>query len=219
MRFNWIDAIVAVVVIRGMVIGHRRGLSGELIRFLGIVCALYLSFKFYEQGADRLIQRVSLDRNVAIGLSFAGIFLAVLLFFYMVNQTVHRATRLPAIAALDKAAGTIIGGAKALLFACVALILLALVRVEAISNAVSQNSFFGPLAISAVPGAYSVAVRVYPRVQSLPAAEVIEKLPAVRQRTELDFSIGSQGDQKNAEGANRGAPEGQTPAPKKGRTI
>lgn len=219
MRFNWIDAIVAVVVIRGMVIGHRRGLSGELIRFLGIVCALYLSFKFYEPGADRLLQRVSLDRNVAIGLAFAGILLAVLLFFYMVNQTVHRATQLPAIAALDKAGGTIIGGAKALLFACVALILLALVRVEAISNAVSQNSFFGPLAISAVPGAYKFAVRVYPRVQSLPAAEVIEKLPAVRQRTELDFSIGSQGEQKKAEGANRGAPEGQTPATKKGRTI
>jgi len=219
MRFNWIDALVAVFVIRGMVIGHRRGLSGELIRFLGIVCALYLSFKFYEPGADRLIQRISLDRNVAIGLSFAGIFLAVLLFFYMVNQTVHRATQLPAIAALDKAGGTIIGGAKALLLACVALILLALVRVEAISNAVSQNSFFGPLAISAVPGAYKFAVRVYPRVQSLPATEVIEKLPAVRQRTELDFSIGSQGEQKNTGGANRGTPGAQNPAHNKGRTI
>lgn len=219
MRFNWIDAIVAVFVIRGMVIGHRRGLSGELIRFLGIVCAIYLSFKFYEPGADRLIQRVSLDRNVAIGLSFSGIFLAALLFFYMVNQTVHRVTQLPAVAALDKAGGTILGGAKALLFACVALILLALVRVEAISSAVSKNSFFGPLAISAVPGAYKFAVRVYPGVQSLPAAEVIKKLPAVTQRTELDFPIGSQGGQKKAEGANRGTPEGQNPAHKKGRTI
>jgi len=217
MRFNWIDAIVAVFVIRGMVIGHRRGLSGELIRFLGIVCALYLSFKFYEQGADRLIQRISLNRNVATGLSFAGIFLAVLLFFYMVNQTVHRVTQLPAIAALDKAGGTILGGAKALLFACVALILLALVRVEAVSSAVSQNSFFGQLAIYHVPGAYEFVVGVYPGVQSLPGAEVIKnevikKLPAVKQRTELDFSIGSQGGQEKAEGANRGTPERQNPA-------
>ncbi len=219
MRFNWIDALVALVVIRGMVIGHRRGLSGELIRFLGIVCGLYLSFRFYEPCTERLIQRISLDRNLAIGLSFAGIFIAVLLFSYMVNQTVHHATQLPAIAAVDKAGGIIIGGAKGLLLACVALILLALVRVDAISNAVSQNSFFGPLAISAVPGAYKFAVRMYPRVQSLPATEMIKKLPAVRQRTEPDFSAGSQGEQKNTGGANRGTPAAQDPAHNKGKTT
>ncbi len=219
MRFNWLDALVALFVIRGMVIGHRRGLSGELIRFIGIVCALYFSFKFYEIGADRLMQRVTLERNVAIGISFAGIFLAVSFFFYMISQTAHRATQLPAIAAFDKLGGTIIGGAKAFLFACVALILLALVRVDAISNAVSQNSFCGVLAISAVPGAYRLAVRVYPQVQSLPATEVIKKLPAVRQRTELDLGVGSQGERKNAGVPGNTMPEGQKTPHTKGKTI
>jgi membrane protein required for colicin V production len=215
MRFNWLDALVALFVIRGMVIGHRRGLSGELIRFLGIVCALYLSFKFYEPGADRLMQRVSLERNVAIGFSFAGIFIAVALFFYMVGQTARRAVQLPAIAAFDKLGGAIIGGAKAFLVACVALILLALVRVDAISNAVSQNSFCGPLAISAVPGAYRLAARVYPPVQSLPAREVIQKLPGVRQRTEMDFGPGSQDERKNPGTADEGSKTPHT----KGKTI
>lgn len=219
MRFHWLDALVALFVIRGMVIGHRRGLSGELIRFFGIVCALYFSFKFYETGADRLMQRVALERNVAIGLSFAGIFLAVSFFFYMISQTAQRAMQLPAIAAFDKLGGTIIGGAKAFIFACVALILLALVRVDAISNAVSRNSFCGPLAISAVPGAYRLAARVYPQVQSLPATEVIRKLPAVKQRTELDFGGGSQGENKNAGGAHNAMPEGRITPHTKGRTI
>lgn len=219
MRFNWLDALVALLVIRGMVIGRRRGLAGELIRFIGIVCALYFSFKFYEPGADRLMQRVSLERNVAIGLSFAGIFLAVSFFFYMISQTAHRATQLPAIAAFDKLGGAIIGGAKAFLFACVALILLALVRVDVISNAVSQNSFCGPLAISAVPGAYRLAVRVYPKVQSLPAAEVIRKLPAVRKRTEPDFGAGPQGERKNDGDADNTTPEGRKTPHTTGRTI
>ncbi|MEJ2744526.1 MAG: CvpA family protein [bacterium] len=219
MRFSWLDALVALFVIRGMVIGHRRGLSGEIIRFIGIVCALYFSFKFYEAGADRLMQRVSLERNLAIGLSFAGIFLAVSLFFYMIGQTAQRATQLPAIAAFDKLGGAIIGGAKAFLFACVALILLALVRVDAISNAVSQNSFCGALAISAVPGAYKLAVRVCPQVQSLPATEVIQKLPAVRQRTELDFRAGAKGKNKNAGDTDDAIPEMRNTPHTKGKTI
>jgi hypothetical protein len=47
---------------------------------------------------------------------------------------------------------------------------------------VSRNSFSGPLAISAVPGAYRLAVKVYPKVQSLPAEEIIEQLPPVGEK-------------------------------------
>ncbi|MCX6357953.1 MAG: CvpA family protein [Candidatus Aureabacteria bacterium] len=120
--------------------------------------------------------------------SFGAIFLAVITFFYMLNQTAHHLTQLPAVATFEHFGGAILGGAKALLFACLALILLALVKVESIATAVTQKSFFGPLAISSVPGAYKFVQRVYPRVDSLPAQEVIEKLPAVRRRTELEFA-------------------------------
>lgn len=188
MKFNWIDLLVALFVIKGMITGHRRGLSGELLRFLGIFIGLILSFKFYEQLAERIMGRFPMDHNVAIGCAFAAIFLAVLFFFYMLNQTVHRMTQLPPLAAVERAGGAVLGGAKALLLAGAVVILLALVKVQAISSAVSEKSFFGPLAISAVPGVYKFAVRVYPSVQSLPAEEVIEKLPAVRARTELDYS-------------------------------
>jgi len=43
-----------------------------------------------------------------------------------------------------------------------------------------ENSFFGPLAISAVPGAYRLAVHVYPPARELPADDVIEQLPSVK---------------------------------------
>lgn len=191
MKFHLIDLIVAIAILRGIIVGYRRGFSGELLRFLGILCALSLSFKFYEAGAEKLVQRFSMARDVATGFSFAGIFLAVLIFFYMLNQTVHHMMEIPGIAMLERTGGAILGGAKALLFAFLVLIMLALVKVEAIAHAVTENSFFGPLAIAAVPGAYKFVARVYPRVQSLPADEVIEKLPAVRQRTEIDFTAGA----------------------------
>ena len=209
MKFHWLDLVVAIFILRGVVIGYRRGFSGELLRFLGILCALGLSFKFYEPGADKLLQRISVERNIALGCSFTAIFLAVLIFFYMLNKTVHQMMELPGIAVLEHGGGAILGGAKSLLFAFLALILLALVRVERIANAVTQDSFFGPLAISAVPGAYKFASRVYPQVQSLPADEVIQKLPAVRARTELDFF----GDaQRTPEKGVRTAPAAPDPA-------
>lgn len=182
LHFNWIDLVVAIIIARGVYLGYKRGLSGELLRFLGIVIALFLSYKFYEAGAERLMEKYDLERRIAIACSFAGISLAVIFFFYAANRMVQRMMDLPLVAAVEKGGGAILGGAKALLFACIALIVLALVKVEAISNAVSRDSYFGSLAISSVPGAYKLAVKVYPDAKKIPAEEVIEKLPDVKPR-------------------------------------
>ena len=179
-HFNWIDLIVVIFIVRGVYRGYKRGLSGEVLRFLGILIALYLSFKFYEPLAERIVERFSLEHNVAIALSFAGIALAVIIFFYLVNRMVRSMMELPIIAAIERAGGAILGGVKTLLFVCAFLIILALVRIEAISNAVSRDSLFGSYAIAAVPGVYRLVVRVYPEAKSLPAEEVIDKLPAVQ---------------------------------------
>ncbi|MDD5556164.1 MAG: CvpA family protein [bacterium] len=179
MRFSWIDALVIAAVLRGLWLGHRRGLSGELLRFVGILCALYLSFRFCEPASDKILEHLKVSERAAIGLAGAGIFLAVIVFFYMLNQTVHRMMTLPAIAAIERGGGAVLGGAKALLFSFAVLVMLALVKVEAISEAVSTRSFFGPLAIRLAPEAYRFAVRVYPEAQSSPAEEAIEKLPPV----------------------------------------
>ncbi|MEI6633372.1 MAG: CvpA family protein [Chlamydiota bacterium] len=209
MRFHWIDLVVVLFVVRGVVIGHRRGLSGELLRFLGILCAIALSFKFYEAAADRFAPHLPGGRNVAIACGFSAVFLCVLALFYMLNQTLHHLARLPGVAALEKTGGAVLGGAKAFLFACAVLILLALVKVERISNAVSQDSFFGQMAISAVPGAYRLAVRVYPPAQALPAGDVIKELPAVRTAPAPAVS-GGPGPAAKEKAAGEGAPR-ETP--------
>lgn len=192
MRFHLIDLFVVLIVARGVVLGHRRGLSGELLRFLGILCALALSFKYYAAAADRFAPWLPADENLRIACGFSAVFFAVLAFFYMLNQTVRHLTQLPIISAVEKAGGAALGGAKAFLFACAVLILLALVKVERISNAVSRNSFFGPLAISAVPGVYRLAIRVYPLAKELPADDVIENLPTVKVNVAPEF-VGSTG--------------------------
>ena len=180
MRFHLIDLLVVLVVVRGVILGHRRGLSGEVLRFLGILFALSLSFRYYPAAADRFAPWLPDDENIRIASGFLAVFLAVFAFFYMLNQAVRHLARIPVISTVEKLGGAALGGAKAFLFACAALILLALVKVDRISNAVSRNSFFGPLAISAVPGAYRLAVHVYPPARELPADDVIEQLPSVK---------------------------------------
>lgn len=187
MNFSWIDIIVILLVIRGVIVGYRRGFSGEALRFLGVILALFLSFKFYEPGANRLIQGFGVARRTAIAISFGTISLAVIVFFYLLNRMMQHLMELPLVAAMERGGGAVFGGLKALLFAFVVLIVLALVKVEAVSNAVSRDSFFGALAISSVPGAYRIVTRVYPEAESSSAEKVLEKLPAVKQRTELNF--------------------------------
>jgi uncharacterized membrane protein required for colicin V production len=216
MRFHWIDLVVVLFVVRGVVRGHRRGLSGELLRFLGILCALALSFKFYEAAADRFAPHLPGGQNVAIACGFSAIFLCVLAFFYMLNQTLHHLSQLPGVAALEKTGGAVLGGAKAFLFACAVLILLALVKVERISNAVSRNSFFGPMAISRLPDAYKLAVRVYPPAKGIHADDVFENLPAVQMNVAPEV-IGSTGPILGGEAAGGGAPLGTPAAAQKGK--
>ncbi len=195
MDFSWIDLIVIILVIRGMFVGYRRGLSGEALRFLGVFFALYLSFRFYEAGADRLVEGFGMGRRAAIAVSFGAISIVVIAFFYILSRVVQLLMQLPVLSALEKTGGIIFGGLKVLLLCFVVLIILALVKVEAISNAVSQKSYFGSIAIASVPGVYKFVARVYPDIESTSAKETVEKLPAVKQRTELDFF----GNQKGAE--------------------
>ena len=218
MKFNWIDILVAFFIVRGIIVGHRRGFSGELLHFVGIVCALYLSFRFYNPLAGELIQRVTMDRNIANGLAFTGIFLVVIFFFYMINQTARGMMQLPVVAALEKAGGALLGGAQAFLFASALLVLLALVNVESISTAVSRDSFFGPIAITTIPRAYHLAVRVSPEVQSPPVEEAIKKLPGVSARTDMDFLGTMQKPKEQAGGEPASAPVSVTRPKTKGKS-
>jgi membrane protein required for colicin V production len=187
MHFNWIDLVVILFIIRGIYRGIRHGFSGELLRFVGVVCAVLLSFRFYEPCADWLIEKYELEYRIAIACSFAGIFFVVMAVFYLVNRMARRLTELPVIATVERIGGALLGGAKAFLFACIVLIILALLKVDFIVDAISTRSYFGALAISSVPGIYQFAVRVYPPAQSERAEEVIEKLPPVERAPGLNM--------------------------------
>jgi membrane protein required for colicin V production len=186
MNFFWIDFIVVLFILRGIVIGYRRGFSGEALRFLGVFFGIILAFKYYESLSVKL-ESLDLGPRAAMALSFIGIFLVVIMFFYMANRMMRHLMQLPLVAVLEKGGGAVFGGLKSFIIALVVLIVLALVKIDWISNAVSSESYFGSLAIRSVPGAYNFVVKIYPDFKSESAEQAIEKLPAVRSRTEFDF--------------------------------
>ena len=86
---NWYDLVVIAALIYGVWSGVRAGLTGEIIRVIGLVLMIVLALHFYEDAGHWLRARSQLDENSALLIAFVGIALAV----YLVVLAARRATQ------------------------------------------------------------------------------------------------------------------------------
>lgn len=191
MKFSWIDLLILLFVLRGVVVGHKRGFATEVMRFLGVIVGLFLAFKFREGVAGKLADRFALSEAVSSGCAFVLVFLIVIAVFYILSRVVRHLMELPLIATLERLGGAFLGGCKALLCAAVIMVLLALVKVDSIAGAVRHRSLFGSYAISAAPGVYRFVVRVFPAARS---EEVTRALTSLSEEKESgEETVGEDG--------------------------
>jgi membrane protein required for colicin V production len=113
---NWLDFVLALILIASGVAGLRRGFSRQIIGLISGVLALLLGIWFYGTVGFYLLPYAS-SRTLANAGGFAVVFCAVLLLGALVSYAVGRFVAVTGLSLVDHLLGACLGLLRGLLFA------------------------------------------------------------------------------------------------------
>jgi membrane protein required for colicin V production len=113
---NYIDLIIAVVLLISLFSGFRRGLVMEVFSLLALLAALLGAFSFMNFGAERLGEYIpELDGLLPV-FSFILLFLATYILLIITGKIFSKVIRLSPLGLFDQLGGSLFGAAKGVLF-------------------------------------------------------------------------------------------------------
>lgn len=160
---NWLDWVLAGVVILSILAAFWKGFVRELISLGAVVVGLVVAALRYRQAA---VWFADLTRSyeVALGLAFLALFLAVLLLGALISLLVKRLIKGSGLQWADRLLGGVFGLVRGLVVACIILLVL---TAFALKPAAVQRSVLAPyvmtgtvLLASAMPAELKAQFRV-----------------------------------------------------------
>jgi len=103
------DIILAIILVVGTVIGYKRGFLMELFFLIAIVLGVFLGFKLMAWGVEYLAQKFNADKAVLPYISFALIFLVVMLTVNFIGKRIKNSLDKTFLGQMDSAAGAFLG--------------------------------------------------------------------------------------------------------------
>ena len=161
--FNWYDVVVLLALLYGLRNGIRTGLSGELLRVLGLLLSVVIALYSYPAVGARLRAATNLDEEPANLFAFIGIAAVAMALSLIVREILRRRTR----KLLFSPAVENIGGGLAGLLRMVVLIgwltvVLALTRSQFWHKQVARDSQFGKRVVHQFPAVEAVTQKEFP---------------------------------------------------------
>ena len=113
---NWLDFVLALILLASGIAGLRRGFSRQIIGFVSGVLALLLGIWFYGTAGYYLLPYTS-TRTMANACGFAVVFCGVLLLGALVSFAAGRFLRVTGLSIVDHILGMGFGLLRGLVFA------------------------------------------------------------------------------------------------------
>jgi membrane protein required for colicin V production len=144
---NWLDAVLAIIVLASVAASFRKGLSREIIGLASVVLGLVLGSWFYGNVASYLVQYLS-SRALANFAGFLIVFCGVVLVGGLVSAIVGKFLKVTGLSFFDHLLGAAFGIVRGVLIAAaVIMAVLAFAPGDAPPQAV-VNSRLAPYAAS-----------------------------------------------------------------------
>ncbi|MFH1640504.1 MAG: CvpA family protein [Candidatus Omnitrophota bacterium] len=156
-NFNWLDVFVFIVLFRISYIAIKSGFAVELFKFLGVLCAVYLSLHYYVLLSDFIGDRFNL-KNAPKEYLISFIFTILAIFGYWVfiilRKILARFVLLEPLPSLNKWGGFILGIARFILYISLIMYLFIISPVGYLRHSVN-SSFSSRYLLKAAPVTYS----------------------------------------------------------------
>lgn len=113
---NWLDVLLALILVVSMVLSFRRGLSRTVIHLVSTILALVLSLWFYGMAGSYLLPYVS-SRPAANLAGFILVFAGVLLLGGLISWVAGKFLKVTGLSLIDHALGAGFGMVRGILIA------------------------------------------------------------------------------------------------------
>ena len=150
-NFTVVDAIASILIIIGGAQGFIRGLSGELARLLGAVCAFVAGALLHEPIGTWIAAHTRLADQTAHILTYTVTVLSALILWNLLHKLLKKCLLLLVSVKFDKAAGVIAGMIRMTTLIGIIFIAMHIWPQAPFKEHVGTASFFGRQAIRLVP--------------------------------------------------------------------
>ncbi len=180
---NWYDILVVVALFYGVWSGIRAGLTGEIIRVIGMVLMLVIASEFHQSLGDWIYANSPLPEAGAQLIAFVSIAVVV----YLITLWIRLATRkrmqeLKTAALVENVGGGFAGVVRMVLVMAWVTVVLSLSTSTSLQDQVGVKSRFGTLVLNALPTVRSAMEK------NLPEKDWF--LQDVKRRPELNYEAG-----------------------------
>ncbi len=152
---NYLDIIIAVLLVVFGIGGWRKGIIIEAATLLGLGLGLYGAFHFSDFTADKLVQYVEIDPKYLHLISFVVTFIVVAVVVNLLGRLLAKIVKTINLGFVDKIGGFLVGIAKGLLICSLLVMLLNVLNLKGVVKEDSkEESMLYPYVEQAVPYVY-----------------------------------------------------------------
>lgn len=169
---NAVDIGALVVLILGTIIGFRRGLSGEIARFIGTIAAFTLGIYYFKPFSSWVVDHTRMGEEIADVAAFILIVGAILLVTLIVRLILRSIMKISFEGNLEKGGGSLAGLVRAAILVLIIFITMNMCRNDYLNKAFGKESVIGSVVIRYMP-------LIEKQVDKLP---VKEKVEGIRER-------------------------------------
>ena len=108
----YLDLIIAVLILWGMLRGFKRGLIIELCTLMALVLGVYGAATFGSMGSSYLQQEFNTDHRLSLVLAFAILFVIIVVAVFIFGKILEGLIKMVALGLVNKIFGTLFGGLK-----------------------------------------------------------------------------------------------------------
>ena len=152
---NYIDIIIAVLLVAFGIGGWRKGIIIEAATLLGLGLGLYGAFHFSDYTASKLLQYAEIDPKYLHLISFIVTFIVVSVVVNLLGRLLAKIVKTINLGFIDKIGGFLVGVAKGLLICSLLVMLLNVMNLKGVvKDDAKKESVLYPWVEQAVPYVY-----------------------------------------------------------------
>lgn len=154
-RINWLDILIAILLIRASYIGYSKGFSVEIFKIIGTLGALVAALGYYLNLAELIELKSFVPPEVAEGLSFGAIVVGALFAFMFIRVLLEKVIKLQFSSAIEQFAGAALGLVRGVALTSLLLLFLNFLPSDYLKRSINETSLLGPGISKAAPAVYS----------------------------------------------------------------
>ena len=151
-KINWVDVLVAILMLRISYVAFKDGLSHEVFPFLGSILIMVLAMHYYAF-FGRFISRSMMNMQIELAnfLSFLVLVTALGFLVRLLRVVLDRIVKVQWHPIMEKFGGLVIGIMKAYILTGIVLMALSLMPLSYLQWSIKEKSLTGKYVLMAVP--------------------------------------------------------------------